>query len=271
MSDEHEPREAADPEECFGALEVDADTEDDWTPGHGDEFEPGPIQKVFGRDGLPGQSAPAQLSDIPVLSTETLVCMGDESKFVFRDNFGDIICEFMPDEVNRTPEGTWRVPWPLFEQRMALKLAEWRQLLKDSGHTEMAEMDFFTLLHAIIAQWRRGPYLISKRWMEVEPLRKPCAFYCRQHLQYDMAPENTKVVRLCMARQDTAGAFMSVSDRAVWACELRKPPVLEQLERLDSFDRQKVAEGEHREYLPILDPGNEALGGIFGGKNDRRA
>ena len=61
----------------------------------------------MGADGLPTQVAEpgSGMSDIPSLSTETLVCMGDFSSFVIRDDFGTIQKTYSSADQDR--EGRW--------------------------------------------------------------------------------------------------------------------------------------------------------------------
>lgn len=72
-----------------------------------DDYKPTRSGKVYGEDGLPTQDAEVLDSGIPPLSPETLICMGDTSRFVVRDKYGRIVQEFSPDQVKRMPSGTW--------------------------------------------------------------------------------------------------------------------------------------------------------------------
>lgn len=69
-----------------GQLSTDED-ESDFSPFDepGDEYAGEPIQKVMGADGLPTVTASLSDTDIPPLSPETLVCMGDYSEFMMPD------------------------------------------------------------------------------------------------------------------------------------------------------------------------------------------
>jgi hypothetical protein len=62
-------------------------------------------------DGMPRPVAPAsvKLAQAPLLLPETFVCMADTSKFVVRDMDGEITRTFEPSEVERAPNGRYRV------------------------------------------------------------------------------------------------------------------------------------------------------------------
>lgn len=103
MSDE------AKEEDTTTAAEPSDDAESSFTPFDetSEAFSPSEIRKATGADGLPTQVASpgSGMSDIPSLSTETLVCMGDFSKFVTRDDFGKIIKEW--ETARQDTQGLW--------------------------------------------------------------------------------------------------------------------------------------------------------------------
>lgn len=167
-----------------------------------DAFKPGQIQKVRVADGLPTQVAPQSgKSDIPPLSVETLVCMGDFSEFVSRNTERE---RFLPEDVERGEDGIWRVTRS------------------------------------------------DRKGILVEPIRPPCQHYVRQMTQLPENPENRLILRLCSARRTTEGAFMSVSNMAMWACSMRSPRDLNSEQLLDDFDTKKVEEGRTRVYDSIF-------------------
>jgi len=170
-----------------------------------EEYQPSPIKKVMGADGMPQQVAPdAGKSDIPPLSCETLVCMADTSLFVKRNQYGEVHSQYAPDQVVRKPNGKW-----------------YYRAQQEEGYEEL---------------------------QEVEPIRPACRHYVRQLTQFDLNPEQQKISRLCAARRTTEGTFMSVRDRAVWACTMREPQGLSAGKLLDDFDDKKIAEGKQRTY-----------------------
>jgi len=190
-------------EETTVPMVGDPDAEEDFTPFSELEegFQPTQIQKVLAEDGLPTQVAPdAGKSDIPPLSPETLVCMGDYSTFVIRDEAGRIKDRYVPEEVECGIDGVWR----------------------------------------------------NRDGTDVQPIRQPCQHYVRQMTQLPENPDNQLILRLCSARRTTEGAFMSVSNLAMWACTMRSPRDLGSEQQLDEFDVKKVEEGRTRVYDSIF-------------------
>lgn len=82
----------------------DSDSYEEFNPFEemSSEYKPSEIRKVIGEDGLPTQVTSDNKSDIPPLSCETLVCMGDYSKFVSGTD------EFDPADVKMMPDGSYR-------------------------------------------------------------------------------------------------------------------------------------------------------------------
>jgi hypothetical protein len=177
-----------------------------WSPFDelADEYNPGTILKVEAVDGMMTQFVPeAQTqSDIPVLSPETLICMGIFDTFVVRNRFGEVLREYPAKEVTLKPNGTW-----------------WVNLEDDA--------------------------------CEVEPIRPPCTHYVRQASQLENNPAHKAFYRLCAARRTTEGAFMSVGNRGMYACDMRTPRDGVSQKILDDFDTQKIQQGKQRVFLPI--------------------
>lgn len=106
MSDE-EVRTEADPEETELSESTEG-VESDFTPFDEirEDYKPSAIPKITGVDGMPTNHVERSgVSDIPVLSPETLVCMGEFHTFVGRDSSGKITQEYPADKVVRTPNG----------------------------------------------------------------------------------------------------------------------------------------------------------------------
>jgi len=268
-SDEPEVREDAPPEDVAVDPEGEGDALD-FNPfdEFDDEYQPRPIRAVMGEDGLPTVPDQTAHSDIPVLSKETMVCMADYSKFVIRDRWGSVVAEFDPMEVDRAPNGTWRVPMKLAVQKAGPALEAAR------GKGERDKDDF--LLAALAAKFVRTlhdddgfgvqPPRHSEEWFEVEPIRPECRFYVRQ-LLHPGSIEGAKkgiMLRACAARRDTSGAMMQLRDSGMLACAVRNPRVPEVEIKLDEFDAEKIRQGEQREHLSMFESVTSP-GGIFEG------
>jgi len=219
MSDE--PGEASDtatPEECeIASPEASAEAEDEFHPFDEvyDAYQPGPAKRTIGADGLAETLDTTSESDIPALSTESLVCMGDYSKFVVRDSWGRILAEFEPSEVQRMPNGRWTVDGALLKER------------------SQGKMSVLGL-------------------QSVVPIRPQCRHYVRQKGTFHLNAAHKKYYRLCAARRTTEGTFMTLSDSGMYACDMREPYDVTSAQLIEDFDQLKIAQGAKREHLPIF-------------------
>jgi hypothetical protein len=187
-------------------------------------FEARPFTHVIGSDGGPVPVDETTQSDIPRLGREALICMGDFTTFVFRDAWGTVLQEFQPSEVEQAPNGYWRVA--------ADKLSP-------------------KLLDEIRLEWPR-----AVSWVRVQPIVPSCEHYARQIAQGGAfnLPQG-EPIRMCTARRNPAGAFVDLSDKGVWACDLRSPRDLTSERKLDAFDTRKISEGKSRIYIPLIGAG----------------
>jgi len=238
---------------------------EDWSPFDEiqEDFKPGPVVKVTAADGLPTYAPPLHdESDIPVLSPDTLTCMGDFSKFVLRGIFGDVVAEFDPADVERSPSGRWRASKRAVMEKMSLELQRVRQY--GEAHELPVHPDDEQLLTQLLGGVNPG-MAVNHAWIEVFPVRPPCRHYARQLTQFELNAQAKVMLRVCAARRTTEGAFMSLRDRAMWACELREPHA-ESSALLDDFDTAKMQEGARREHVPIFSQEPGIFGGEHGGK-----
>lgn len=252
-----EERDTATPEECVVERDDDPDTETSWSPWEAEieNVDLTPEPKVLAEDGMPTHPHPEPRSDIPALSPESLVCMGVFSEFVLTNRWGDPVVRFKPDEVERAPNGTWRVRLAKLETVLEVpKEGSICEALLSKGH-------FF------------NPQRYGDGYVGVEPIRPPCRHYIRQMSHADFNPENDAVYRLCAGRRTTEGAMMSVGNIGMWACTMRDPPLADSEERIDKFDRMKIHQGKHRTFHSIVQSksddeqvAEQMVGkGIFGG------
>jgi hypothetical protein len=224
MSDEPgEARDSAEPEEtAIDHTEGSADAETEFHPFDevDEDFQPGPAMRVMGPDGIPQTVDTTTESDIPALSTESLVCMGDYSKFVRRNEWGETVVEFTPAEVQRAPDGRYRVAREVAEERY-----------KERGEEIIVTTD---------------------AWIAVYPIRPQCFHYVRQLAPFHMNAAHKMQYRLCSARRTTEGTFMTVRDSGMYACDMREPRDAESAKQLDEFDTLKIKQGKERTLLPMF-------------------
>jgi len=217
MSDEETRDEAPGEDTVIESIEPSPEAESEFHPFDeiDEDFKPAPAVFVNGPDGLPLRVDQTSESDIPALSKNSLVCMGDFSKFVLRNEWGDIIASFAPADVSRAPNGAYRVK---------------NNLVREQGATNISSDD----------------------WVEVFPIRPACKHYVRQQGSFNLNAAKKAHYRLCSARRTTEGTFMTVRDTGMWACDMREPYDAETIKVLDDFDNKKIAQGANREFFSIF-------------------
>lgn len=233
-----EADEATEEETTVGAVPSE-DAEEEFSPFDetSESFSPSVIRKAKGPDGLPTQIPPpgSGMSDIPPLSTDTLVCMGDFSSFAIRDAFGVVLRRF--ETAVQDSEGSW---WAA---------------VRDSECVELFGRMKITLGEKGSFQHREVKSYLGTYFVQVEPHRPPCKHYVRQVTQLDKNPEHKDHLRLCAARRTTEGTFMTLKDVGMWACSMREPRHPESEKLIQEFDLLKMQQGERRELYSIK--GNE--------------
>ena len=183
-------------------------------PRLGDDVYQHPLQPLAlgtdPQDGLPRPVSSVSMTDsvAPSLSLETFVCMGDESVFVKRNEWGEITLRVMPDQV-----------------RYNCSLGEYR------GHLSAEEM----------YAWSRTTNRAGD--VTVEPLRPQCQHYKRVMTPFENDPVIRQVTRMCSAQRGEGGEYLSLSDQQVLACEHRFPRDFVSEERLRQFDAARISEG----------------------------
>lgn len=91
----------------------------------------------------------------------------------------------------------------------------------------------------------------------VRPKREACEHYRRQLFANDEvldpeAPGGKVLFRNCMKRRSIGGAFMSLRDEAVFACEYREPRSPEHDKKLDTLDEKILKKSDERTMVPLF-------------------
>jgi hypothetical protein len=274
--DADDPQDEAQPEDTqIDQIEATDAADEEFHPFDelDEDFRPSPAVHVMGADGGPIALDQTSESHIPPLSTKTLVCMGDYSKFVLRNRFWVVVASFDPSEVTRQPNGKWTVPLALAIERTKLTLERERERMAKLEVKRHGPLNPFVGAakeqseHQMLANAiTEGPHpvLVDPEHVAVEPIRPPCKHYVRQRTSWHMNPEHQFYARLCSARRTTEGTFMTVRDTGMWACDMRDPYDAESIKDLEAFDAMKIDQGAKREYLPIISP--LPSGGLFSPK-----
>lgn len=180
-------------------------------------FRPQPIA-TDPQDGLPRVASTLTMEDAaaPALDPETFVCMGDESAFVIRDEWGDVLVTVDPSVVVpwRDDDGTYLRVAPLTEEQLSKS--------KASVWAYRGETNYYV----------------------VTPLRAQCEHYKRVMTDFEGSDEHKTVERVCSAQRTEGGEYVALKDTRVYACEHRVPRDFVSEDRLRKFDAARVAEGK---------------------------
>jgi hypothetical protein len=95
-------------------------------------------------------------------------------------------------------------------------------------------------------------------YVVVRPRRERCRFFKRQVFSNDDQPDATKpghkiIFSNCTVRRSVGGAFMSLRDEGVYACDYREPYDAASVEEhLDIRHRRKLRSDDHLHLLPLF-------------------
>lgn len=161
-------------------------------------------------DGLPKPVDDFHRSNLaPPFSHDSLVCIEDDRVFV----------EIFDEELSDSPRpqiGRARI---LVETRSA-----WTD---DGSPTERREFSPSQVVEKWGVHWVPSES-IEGGWLQVRPIRPACVHYRRTVFCADPTIPIGEfgygdLHRNCQARRSVGGAFMSLRDEAVYACEIREP------------------------------------------------
>jgi hypothetical protein len=265
-----DPTEEVGPDQC-GALPDQCDV----SPGERDQppedcsftmqdelseqFPIEPIPVVRGPDGLP-QPVDVPLSFAPPFTHEHVVCIEDKRKYV----------ELFEEELSGRYWWWWdgtNAAWrPPLATRQGSKFPDRfvaRTRFDDNGTTR--ERKEFKP-EEVVELW--GVVAVKSgqdHWVPVRPIRERCAYYKRQVFNNDEQPDPTEpghriVFTNCTMRRSVGGAFLSLRDQAIYACDYRDPPDPQTVRfHLDAFDEKRLTEKAHTKLIPLFGLGGDDL------------
>lgn len=264
-----DPTEEVGPEECnasapeceFRAGELD-EKPDGSHPKFSEElqdaYSPEPEKMIPDPvDGLPVPADEVQAEDVafaPPFTFETMVCVEDDRAYVevFAGEDG-------VDEMRRRIS-TYKVADGMGKPLQgAPTVAELRLKFKPNGsHVERKRW----LPKEVIELWGlRFCKDDDGRLVLVRPLRERCIHYKRQVFSNDAVPDpdavGGKIVfRNCMIRRSIGGAFLSLRDEGIFACDYRSPSDSESIKHvLDEPDANRLRSNAHKIKLPLFNFG----------------
>lgn len=249
-----EPLEEVGPEECApkaqeceykaGSLDENPDAS---TPKFSEEvleaFHPEPDLMIPSPiDGLPMAADEGQpRQGAPAFTYENVVCLEDDREWVE-----------MFQEEQSTPIGLYRSRFSsIGDEKEPLRFSP-KRVMKRQGFdvVELTQIE----ARAIGTWWARQ----WKNFVRVQPRRPRCQYYKRQVFSNDSETDPTAfghkiVFRNCTERRSVGGAFMSLRDEAIFACDYRSPPDPRSVAQfIDDLDTKRLRGDAHRHHLPIF-------------------
>lgn len=213
--------------------------------------EPTPIG-VDPADGLPRPivSQAWQDAQAPELDPDRFVCMADCSAFVIRAEWGDVRLRLPPSDVERAPDGRWRISVakliPHVQEPIAAYREQFAKLRAERGLEPAPPPTEIEVL-------AKSALTFVKGYVEVEPIRPQCRHYARQLVPFPEEKTRTLALRLCTARRTDEGEFLDVGNAQILACELRSPVYGNEAEQIDAFDARTLAEQQKSKAKEVAD------------------
>ena len=249
---------APQPERCeVGATRDDGVEDSEFQPADEvhEAFPIEPIKAFIGPDGLPSFDEPdiRETEAIP-FAYETVVCVEDDREYV------ELFVEELRERGWSSGEDGVRPPGLGVENEVLLMqrsryddegLEQSRQVYKP----EEVEHRWGVLLVGVVD---------SGLWVPVRPRRERCKHYRRQVFSNDEIPDprafgHQIVFRNCLARRSNGGAFLSLRDEGIYACDYREPQDAPSIARQDAIDTKKLRDRPHQIRLPLFGMSGEEV------------
>lgn len=220
-------------------------------------------------DGLPmADDIPGEIPFAPSHTRSNCVCVEDESAWVelFDDEVAqldrkavDSVRRVMRPKIQEPPKASWT------------NLGRLRELNGSRYDTDGDPVEREVCIDGagmkILPLFGLDVVVVTNGYLFVRLRRERCRYYKRQcyFMQRIVTLEGKggkKIARNCTIRRSIGGAFLSVSDEAIYACDYRDPPDEYSTEKyLDAPDRVRLDSGDP-EMVPLFG----GAGGIFASK-----
>lgn len=249
----------AGPEHCeLRPGELDGAPQDCEYPHHAEVEDGFPVEEiplVMDEDGMPRPvDPPGQLPLAHPFTYETMTCIADDREYVelFEEEFpGTRVYLYRKKSFNFRDRICFAAGGVSADEQLVFTA---RRRYDDDG----IERTRLTFEPKEVVQ-RGGIRCVIQKdelW-PVRPRRECCKFYRRQVFAHDGTLPGDKghklVFRNCMMRRSIGGAFMSVSNEAVYACDYRDPPDPDAVkEHLDDFDQDKLETRPDLKHVPAF-------------------
>jgi hypothetical protein len=207
----------------------------------------------IGEDGLPDHSADGAPKGTHPFTIETVCCIEDDRSYV--ELFEE---EFLPrlhDDHPALGHGAGLVP---FEIRIARANIRMRERFTNTGQEKDRRVFEPEEVERLWGELFGVP--VSGDLVPVRPARERCKYYARQHFANDESPGQPDefghniILRVCThpARRSIGGAGMSLTNEAIYGCDLRDPHDAKSVEWLDRHDSNKIRNRPDRVRLPLF-------------------
>lgn len=212
-------------------------------------------------DGMPIPANERARDDLPVahpFTIETVVCVEDERLYIelFADEL-EARSDWRVVEKKRWLGKPLRLYVPALAPDAAADLFFVRRRYDDHGQPTMRGEKF--LPEELTEKW--GVKVVEQDCLliPVRPIRERCKHYKRQNMAADEQPTPGEfghhiLFRNCTMRKSVGGAFMTLRDEAMYACDYREPFDHASVDKyLDAPDRDRLASKRH---LKLIRPFN---------------
>ena len=221
-----------------------------------------PIPTFMGSDGLPAfkESDPSDTQAIP-FTWETQLCIEDDREYVeiFGQELADrgwLVVDDDEDDPDPDAPAEWLTPEgdPVDIDVLSKYDPEGIKRVRRTFKPEEVEH-------------RWGVHVVKGSpgfWLPVRPRRERCKHYCRQVFSNDSQPDPTLpghqiVFRVCKARRSNGGAYMSLGNEGIYACDLRDPIDETSTSLQDKKDRTKLVNRPDLLKLPLFNMPGDAV------------
>ncbi len=272
-----DPMKKPDPAHCdadkdeTGIEKEELDGDEDLDFGQEDEiqdaFQPEPIEMVESPvDGLPipvDERGSHELALAPPFSYENCVCIADDREYVevFADELVPRGWTYKPAPTDGSPPG-WCPPgcdaghfWVGLRLKASLR---WKSDGSPSERRSWPRDEVvFRYDHAFVESEAHFEGESRRRLIPVRPKRERCVHYRRQVFAKRGGPPlgefgHYDLYRNCVARRSVGGAYLTIRDEAVYACEYRDPPDESTVaQHLDEHDEKRLRAGPAEE-VPLF-------------------
>ena len=116
-----------------------------------------------------------------------------------------------------------------------------------------------TLVHTDATSSRPSGNADVPRYRLVRPIRERCKYYKRQVTPLKNDPDKQYCHRLCTIRRSNGGAFMTINDTAIFACDFRDPPDPDSTARQNAIDEGKLTTRPHEKLVPMYGMGGDEI------------